>query len=639
MTTQNFRAFFLTMFISLLTSMASGCVQETGVTIPTLTATDESIFTSTPYPIAISGKEGIILLSMEENGYAHLFAYLPQELPLLRLTSGEWDDVQPALSPDGKQVAFASNRDGFWDLYILEINSGEITRITNTETYEASPSWSPDGQWLAFEAYADENLDIAILSLTDGDQEPINLTLDPSSDHSPAWAPGGRQLAFVSNRNGDSDIWLADLDKTGAERYVNLSKTPHAEENHPVWTTEGTHLAWASSSQNTEYSGIYVWDSSQPERPAHWIGNGDWPAWNTTGDQLVSIIHAPNLDYLTAYTLKGDLLLQPTPLPGPVRGIIWPDISLPNPLAQPYADASVQNPPPLWHEQAEAIRTGSTLRYALNNIPDIQAPYPQLHDRVDESFTALRQRLIDEAGWDAMAGLSNAFIPLTASLDPGLGEDWLYTGRAFALNPLISNAGWMIAVRQDYGSQTFWNLYLRAQLQDGSQGVPLHDPPWDLAARYDLDPRSYEAGGRYAEVPPGYWINFTTLARQYGWERQPALPNWRTYFSGARFTEFALTGGMDWYSAMLEIYPKDILLTPTHILPPTSTPTRTPIPTRTPTSTRTPSPTPSNTPLPPTLTPTFTPSSEPSVTPPFIPATETLTPFPVTEIYSQTPAP
>jgi len=619
--------------------MASGCVQETGVTIPTLTATDDSIFTSTPYPITVSENDGIILLSMEENGYAHLFAYLPQELPLLRLTYGEWDDVQPALSPDGKRVAFASNRDGYWDLYILEISSGEVTRITNTETYEASPSWSPDGQWLAFEMYTDENLDIAILSLTDGDQEPINLTLDPSSDHSPSWAPGGRQLAFVSNRNGDSDIWLADLDKTGAERYVNLSKTPQAEESHPVWNTDGTRLAWASSSQNIGYSGIYVWDSTQPERPAHWIGDGDWPAWNTTGDQLVSIIHAPNQEYLTAYTLKGDLLLQPTPLPGPIRGILWPDVRLPNPLPQTYADAAVQNPPPMWQEQTEPITSGSTQRYTLNTIPDVQAPYPQLHDSVDESFAALRQRVIDEAGWDALAGLSNAFIPLTASLDPGLGEDWLYTGRAFALNPLISNAGWMVAVRHDFGAQTFWTLYLRAQLQDGSMGTPLHDPPWDLAARYDLDPRFYEAGGRYAEVPPGYWIDFTTLARQYGWERQPALPNWRTYYSGARFTEFALTGGLDWYSAMLEIYPKDILLTPTRIGPPTSTPTRTPIPTRTPTSSRTPSPTPSNTPLPPTLTPTFTPSSVPSLTPTFSQPTETLTPFPVTEIYTLTPAP
>jgi TolB protein len=234
--------------------------------------------------------------------------------------------------------------------------------------------------------------------------------------------------------------------------------------------------------------------------------------------------------------------------------------------------------------------------------------------------------VIDEAGWDVLASLSNAFVPLTTSLDPGLGEDWLYTGRAFALNPLMSNAGWMVAIRQDYGTQTYWRLYLRTLLQDGSQGEPLHDPPWDLAARYELDPFAYEQGGKYAAVPSGYWLDFTALARQYGWQRIPSLPNWRTYYSGARFTEFALTGGLDWYSAMLEIYPSDVLVTPTHVSPPSATPTATPVPTRTPIPTRTPRPTvtpsPTRTSSPtPTLPPTITPS--PTLTPPI---TETALP-------------
>ena len=54
--------------------------------------------------------------------------------------------------------------------------------------------------------------------------------------------------------------------------------------------------------------------------------------------------------------------------------------------------------------------------------------------------------------------------------------------------------------------------------------------------------------------------------------RVPALPNWRTFYRGARFTEFTLSGGLDWYSAMLELYPPDVLVTPTRVLPPTITP-------------------------------------------------------------------
>ena len=87
----------------------------------------------------------------------------------------------------------------------------------------------------------------------------------------------------------------------------------------------------------------------------------------------------------------------------------------------------------------------------------------------------------------------------------------------------MTNAGWMVAVREDFGAQTYWRLYLRAQLQDGSLGEPLRDTPWDLSARYNLDPKVYEQGGKYSDVPPGYWVDVTALAIQYGWERVPAL--------------------------------------------------------------------------------------------------------------------
>ncbi len=95
-------------------------------------------------------------------------------------------------------------------------------------------------------------------------------------------------------------------------------------------------------------------------------------------------------------------------------------------------------------------------------------------------------------------------------------------------------------------------------------------------------------------------MDVTSLAIQYGWERVPALPNWRTFYRGARFTEFALTGGWTGIHAMLQLYPPDVLVTPTRVLPPTLTPTRTPLPTWTPVPTRTPRPTytPSNTPTP-----------------------------------------
>ena len=605
----------ISIFIVLALTLIGCASQATPTSTPTLVqASATPSATSTP----IVPKD-VMILSIEENGYAHLFAYIPGQLKLTRLTSGQWSDTEPAMSPDGKRIAFASNRDGFWNLYTQDIPSGKVVQLTNDHNYNAAPTWSPDLAWIAYETYQNGNLQIALLSLTNPGKQPVILTDNSSSNHSPAWAPNGRQIAFVSNRTGDDDIWLADLNKIGADRFTDITQTPQAAESHPVWNSDGTQLAWASAStQNVDNSGIYVWDSTQPNRPAKWVGDGDWAAWNARGNEIVAGVTGANQQLITAYTTQGDPLLLPASLPGTLRGIIWPNIVLPTPLPKIYQQAAAQTPQALWTSAVPDVTGVPSQRLYVVPLPGVEAPYPQLQDLVDDSFNALRQRVIADAGWDALASLENAFVPLTTALDPGLGDDWLYTGRAFALNSLMINAGWMAVVREDIGSQTYWRLYVRAQKQDGSKGAPIQNPPWDLNARYELDPVTYEAGGKYAAVPAGYWIDFTALAQAYGWERLPALPNWHNYYAGARFTEFALTGRLDWYSAMLQLYPPDALTTATPLVPPTLTPSITPIPTRTPTSTNTPrstfTPSPTSTPRPPTNTPRPTNTPQPTNT-------------------------
>ena len=124
--------------------------------------------TQTPYIITatpeigatVSAPQGTFFLSLADAGYFHLFAYSPQTLPLTRLTANAWDDITPALSPDGKLLAFASNQNGYWDLYLLELATGSINRLTDTPEYDAAPSWSPDGAYLTYESYQNGNLDV-----------------------------------------------------------------------------------------------------------------------------------------------------------------------------------------------------------------------------------------------------------------------------------------------------------------------------------------------------------------------------------------------------------------------------------------------------------------------------------------------
>ncbi len=562
-------------------------------TTPTQTPTATFIPTNTlSSPTLPPGADEYFVLSLADNGFQHLFIFSPQAVPLRRITNGTWDDITPAISPDGKRIAFASRRNGFFDIYILDLDNGATTRITDSLAYDASPSWSPDGQWLVYETYENGYLDIQIRSAVDPDQAPIQLTSDAFADNSPVWSPQGRQVAFVSNRTGNDEIWVANLDQAGSGQFINASNRPQGDESHPAWSGDGTRLAWSSSGGNAA-AGIYSLDLSQPGSLPFYLGAGDQPVWSSSKGEVATSLTTPNDTYLTAYDVKGLLALPLTPLPGMLQGFSLGTLVLPSLLPETIKQAAV-DPTPIWTPALESV--GKNIppgRVGLVPLKNVQAPYPQLNDMTNEAFVALRQRLIRETGWDVLANLENAFVPLTSPPDPALGKDWLYTGRAFALNPVLMNAGWLLVVRENFGNYVYWHVYLRPSAQDGSQGEPLVHHPWDLNARYNLDPVSYDQGGRLMDdIPSGYWVDLTELAGDYGWERLPALDNWRTYFKGTRFNEFALTNGLDWERAMLEIYPPEVLVTATAVIPPTFTPTRTPWGYKTPTPTRTETPRP-----------------------------------------------
>jgi TolB protein len=161
----------------------------------------------------------------------------------------------------------------------------------------------------------------------------------------------------------------------------------------------------------------------------------------------------------------------------------------------------------------------------------------------------------------------------------------------------------MTVLREDFLDQTYWRIFLKARYQDGSQGEPLHWNVWDLIARLSGDPQFYDEGGRLsAQVPPGYWVDMTSIANSYGWERLPALQNWKSFFPAALLGEFVYRQNLDWESAMLELYPAEALITSTPISYPLITPTL--VPTWFRTRTLTPPPLPTITP---TRRPTWTP--------------------------------
>jgi TolB protein len=109
-------------------------------------------------------------------------------------------EVEPAFSPDGKLLAWASGRFGNPHIFVRQLSGKRDVRITTAGWYNSSPSWRPDGKKLAFAGY-DRDIDRYDIFIVNPDGTGLErLTLDQGDNEKPSWSPDGRFLLFQSNR-------------------------------------------------------------------------------------------------------------------------------------------------------------------------------------------------------------------------------------------------------------------------------------------------------------------------------------------------------------------------------------------------------------------------------------------------------
>lgn len=111
------------------------------------------------------------------------------------------------LSPDGRRVAFTSDRSGWFEIWVCAYPDGSDCRQLTSfrQGYVGSPSWSPDSQRLAFDARVDGNADVYVVRVDGG--QPVRLTEEPSVESGPVWSGDGRWIYFRSDRGGVHQIW------------------------------------------------------------------------------------------------------------------------------------------------------------------------------------------------------------------------------------------------------------------------------------------------------------------------------------------------------------------------------------------------------------------------------------------------
>jgi Tol biopolymer transport system component len=190
-------------------------------------------------------------IAFAESGQIYLINADGSGLTQLTQTGPSVYNYQPALSPDGTRVAFASSQPGGSQILVVNSDGSDLQSLTfNSMSNDAEPAWSPDGQQIAFVRGFDPTSDgIANTSFcgfeiyqvsVDGCATPVRVT-DGSGGTDPSWSPDGTRIAYVSDRGGNFDVYAVGLDSGKVDQ---LTDTPE-NEAEPTWSPDGTEIAYA----------------------------------------------------------------------------------------------------------------------------------------------------------------------------------------------------------------------------------------------------------------------------------------------------------------------------------------------------------------------------------------------------------
>ncbi|HEY3198711.1 MAG TPA: DPP IV N-terminal domain-containing protein [Nitrospirales bacterium] len=123
----------------------------------------------------------------------------------IQLISSTREDSGPQFSPDGRKIAFASDRSGALEIYACDSDGLNAVQLTFFNSQVQSPYWSPDGRQITFDSIAGGSPDIWVVSAEGG--PPRRLTTEPSEDIRPSWSRDGRLIYFASDRSGTWQVW------------------------------------------------------------------------------------------------------------------------------------------------------------------------------------------------------------------------------------------------------------------------------------------------------------------------------------------------------------------------------------------------------------------------------------------------
>ena len=231
-------------------------------------------------PLGLSRMPGRIAFYSWRNDRGDVYVMDPDGSNETKLTDGETEVRQPCISPDGTRMAFSSKAEGEYDLFVMEVATGEKVRLANPGTPYGC-SWSPDGTKLAFHHPPPGGRRPAIYVMNADGSGLTRLTQNDERDDSyPTWSPDGRivfQARVGWGKTANLDVFVVGVDGTDE---INATNSP-GDEEMPSWSPDGNRIAFERGDL------IYILDlSSGSVLP---LTEGRDPTWSPDGRLLAFV--------------------------------------------------------------------------------------------------------------------------------------------------------------------------------------------------------------------------------------------------------------------------------------------------------------------------------------------------------------
>ena len=248
--------------------------------------------TGNQHPILLAGPSWSpdwkqFVYSAEIEGHAEIFIANADGSGVIRLTNNSALDTAAAWSPDGSKIAFVSDRDLNMEIFVINVDGTDLVNITNNPTHDSwlfgflnYPAWSPDSKQIAFTSDRDGNFEIYVMQ-ADGSKVQ-RLTDSPENDAFMEWSPDGSKIVFETNRDGNFEVYVMNPD--GSDQ-VNLTSNS-ANDFFGSWSPDSSSVlveTGCSPSFICDIAMVTIDDFELTLLAPH-SANDIWPVWSPDGN-------------------------------------------------------------------------------------------------------------------------------------------------------------------------------------------------------------------------------------------------------------------------------------------------------------------------------------------------------------------